>query len=36
MCASDDWRNLVVVAGMVFIEWAFLYFLFRKKIFLKV
>ena len=34
--AGDDWRNLVVVAGMVFIEWGFLYFLYRKRIFLKV
>jgi predicted acyltransferase len=34
--ASDDWRNLVIATGMVFIEWAFLYFLYRKRIFLKV
>jgi predicted acyltransferase len=34
--AGDPWRNFIIVTGMVLIEWMFLYFLYKKKIFLKV
>ena len=34
--AGEGWNNVVLVTGMVGIEWGFLYFLYRKKIFLKV
>jgi len=34
--SGEGWNNVVLVTGMVLIEWLFLYFLYRKKIFLKV
>jgi predicted acyltransferase len=34
--AGEGWNNVILVTGMVLIEWGFLYFLFRKKIFLRV
>jgi predicted acyltransferase len=34
--ADETWKNFIIVSGMVVFEWLFLYFLYRKKIFLKV
>jgi predicted acyltransferase len=34
--AGEGWKNVILVSGMVLIEWGFLYFLYKKKIFLKV
>jgi len=34
--AGEAWGTAILATGVVLIEWAFLYFLFKKKIFLKV
>ncbi len=34
--AGDPWKNVILVTGMVILEWLFLYFLYRTKIFLRV
>jgi predicted acyltransferase len=34
--SGEGWNNVVLVTGMVLIEWLGLYFLYRKKIFLRV
>jgi predicted acyltransferase len=34
--SGEGWSNVILVTGMVGIEWLFLYFLYKKKIFLKV
>jgi predicted acyltransferase len=34
--SGEAWKNFILVTGMVMIEWGFLYFLYRKKIFLRV
>jgi predicted acyltransferase len=34
--AGEAWKNVILVCGMFMVEWGFLYFLYRKNIFLKV
>lgn len=34
--AGEGWEKVILVTGMVLLEWGFLYFLYRKKIFLRV
>ena len=33
---GDDWRQVIMTGGYLLISWLFLWFLYRKKIFLKV
>jgi predicted acyltransferase len=33
---GEGWNNFILVIGMIGLEWLFLYFLYKKKIFLKV
>jgi len=34
--AGEGWNNVILVTGMIAFEWLFLYFLYKKKVFLKV
>ena len=36
MGLSDEYSKVIYMAGVVIVEWLFLYFLYKKKIFLRV